>query len=108
MSNSADANSGYLISNFSSPRKVFAVSAENRHLVEAGMGLWAREGARCYCSSYKSDFVSIRNVYLGTLIIVWGFRFFFKIPVLLCLLPLLIAMEGAEKQMVIKEMQETR
>ena len=80
MSNSADANSGYLISNFSSPGKVLAVSAENRHLVVAGMRLWAREGARCFCSNYKSDFVSIRNVYLGTLIIIWGFRFFFKFP----------------------------
>lgn len=56
---------------------------------------------------YKCGFVSIRNVHLGMLIIVSGFRFFFFSPVLLCLIPRLMAKKGAEKQMVMKEIQET-
>lgn len=55
---------------------------------------------------YKCGSVSIRNAHLGMLSIVSGFRFFFS-PVLLCLIPRLMAKKGAEKQMVMKEIQET-
>lgn len=59
-----------------------------------------------YRRGYKCGFISIRNMHSGMLIMVWGFQFFLM-PVLLCLIPSFIATEGAEKQMVIQEIQET-